>query len=98
MERRISEAKRKFLSGESRKWVELGLITEGQRGGILESYTVSNSLPAAVLTLGVSMIGVGILSFIAANWQALPIWTRVAVIIGAYLASVVSAYLMETRG
>ncbi|MDR3255898.1 MAG: DUF2157 domain-containing protein [Synergistaceae bacterium] len=98
MERRVSEAKRRFLADESRDWVERGLISESQRGGILECYTVARRLPAIVLTLGVSMIGIGILCFIAANWRGIPDWLKIALIVGSYMASAGGAYGFETRG
>jgi hypothetical protein len=51
-----------------------------------------------VLALGVSMIGIGVLCFIAANWQVLPSWLKIVMIIGSYLASVAAAYSLERRG
>jgi uncharacterized membrane protein len=98
VEHKISEATRRFLSDESRAWVDGGLISEGQRNGILESYIVTKRLPAAVLTLGVLMIGIGLLSFIAANWDVLPPEVKVVLIVGSYLSSVVVAYFFERRG
>ncbi|MDR1049344.1 MAG: DUF2157 domain-containing protein, partial [Synergistaceae bacterium] len=65
MERRVSKWKRRFLADESRLWVESGLISEAQRGGILEGYAGADSFPVSILTLGVTMIGLGVLSFIA---------------------------------
>ena len=98
MEHKISETTQRFLSDESRSWVDEGLISEGQRSAILESYVVTKRLPAVVLALGMVMIGIGLLSFIAANWDALPPWLKIAVIVGFYLASVAAAYCLERRG
>jgi uncharacterized membrane protein len=98
LERRISESKRQFLSDESQKWVEDGVISAAQRGGILGCYVVKKTLPTVVLTLGVCMIGTGVLTFIAANWQALPSWFKIALIIGSYASSVGGAYVFERRG
>ncbi|MDR3353564.1 MAG: DUF2157 domain-containing protein [Synergistaceae bacterium] len=94
----ISEAKRKFLSNETRAWADAGLITERQREDILGSYLVAKHLPAVVLSLGVAMIGIGILCFIAANWQVLPSWLKIVMIVGAYIGSVAAAYFLEVRG
>ena len=98
MDRTISRKRRQFLADESRLWVEQGLISEAQRGGILESYTSARTFPAAVLILGIAMVGLGVLSFIAANWNALPKEVKIVLIVGSYLASVVGAYLCERRG
>jgi uncharacterized membrane protein len=78
--------------------VDEGLISEGQRNAILQGYVVTMRLPAVILALGVTMIGIGLLSFIAANWNALPPWLRIAVIVGFYLGSVVVAYCFERKG
>jgi uncharacterized membrane protein len=86
------------LSDESQAWVEQGLISEAQRGDILGSYVVTKRLPVVVLALGVLMTGIGILSFIAANWQTLPPWIKVSLIVGGYLGSVVLAYCFERKG
>jgi uncharacterized membrane protein len=78
-------------------WVERGLISEAQRGGILESYVAAGSFPASVLALGVTMIGLGVLSFIAANWKVLPNAVKIALIVGSYATSVAGAYICERR-
>jgi uncharacterized membrane protein len=43
------------------------------------------------------MIGLGVLSFIAANWKILPDAVKIALIAGSYAASVAGAYLCEKR-
>ncbi|MDR3075882.1 MAG: DUF2157 domain-containing protein [Synergistaceae bacterium] len=97
MERKVSEAYRRFIADESSRWVEDGLITQEQRGGILAGYSVARRLPVVVLTLGVLMIGVGILLFIASNWQAIGRVFKIFLVVGAYLASVAGAYCLERR-
>jgi uncharacterized membrane protein len=98
MERGISETRRRFLSDESQKWVEQGIVSSEQRDGIMSCYFVARNLPTVVLSLGVAMIGIGVLLFIAANWQGIPAWCKIFLIVGLYIASVASAYLMETKG
>jgi uncharacterized membrane protein len=44
------------------------------------------------------MVGLGVLSFIAANWDALPKEVKIVLIVGSYLASAAGAYLCERRG
>lgn len=98
MDKKISDAKYKFLSGESEGWVEDGLISADVRGRILDRYEVSKQFPAIVLTLGIAMIGIGILSFIAANWQEIGRMFRIALVVAGYAGCVAAAYLSERRG
>ncbi|MDR0616986.1 MAG: DUF2157 domain-containing protein [Synergistaceae bacterium] len=98
MERRISESRRKFLSEESRLWVEDGLISGEARAGIMARYVSRSTLPEIVPLLGIAMIGLGVLSFIAANWRSIPDLLKVIMIIGAYLGCAGGAYALETKG
>jgi hypothetical protein len=98
LERKVSEAKHRFLSGESQKWVDEGIISAEQRGGILASYSAVKKLPVVVLTLGMTMIGAGVLMFIASNWQNIGRAFKIILIVGAYLASVLGAYKFERAG
>ena len=95
MERKVSEAYRRFIADESSRWVGDGLITQEQRSGILAGYSVARRLPAVILTLGFTMIGIGILLFIAANWQAIGRVFKIFLVVGAYFASVAGAYCLE---
>ncbi|GHV51032.1 hypothetical protein FACS1894216_04280 [Synergistales bacterium] len=94
---KISEAKRRFLADESADWVERSLISEEQREGILEGYAVTRRFPFVIVTLGLAMIGMGVLSFIAANWRYMPGWTKIALVVAAYIASVGGSYFCEKR-
>jgi uncharacterized membrane protein len=78
--------------------VEDGFISLDQRDSILGGYLVARRLPTVVLTLGVLMIGLGLLSFIAANWQDLSAWLKVSLIIVSYLTCVAAACMFEWRG
>ncbi|MDR0563501.1 MAG: DUF2157 domain-containing protein [Azoarcus sp.] len=97
MERSILESKYRFLSNESQIWVEQGVISAAQRDGIMGSYTVARYLSNVVLILGAAMVGIGILSIIAANWDDIPRLLKISLIIGLYLASILGAYVCEKR-
>jgi uncharacterized membrane protein len=86
------------LSDESRVWVESGIIPETARDAIMSGYAVARNLPMIVTTLGVVMVGIGVLSFIAANWDVIPPYFKVAIVVGAYILSVATAFLLEKRG
>jgi uncharacterized membrane protein len=97
LDRTLSHRRQRFLTDESRLWVERGQISEAQRSDILENYVPARTFPVAVLILGVAMIGLGVLSFVAANWRVLPKEMKIALIAGSYLVSVAGAYLCERR-
>jgi uncharacterized membrane protein len=98
LERKISEAKRKFIADESSKWVDDGIISAETRGGILSSYVAVRRLPAVIWALGLTMIGLGVLSFIAANWNVLDRIVKLVMIVGLYAASVAAACHFERKG
>jgi uncharacterized membrane protein len=98
VEQKISESRHRFLETESSRWVDDGFISLDQRDSILGGYLVVRRLPTVVLTLGVLMIGLGLLSFIAANWQDLSAWLKVSLIIVSYLICVTAACMFEWRG
>ncbi|MDR1508842.1 MAG: DUF2157 domain-containing protein [Synergistaceae bacterium] len=98
MERKISTAKHQFLREESSRWVEEGIISPEIRDGIMSGYASAKQLPAVIWALGVTMIGLGVLSFIAANWDALGRFVKITLIVGLYAASVAAAYFCEIKG
>ncbi|MDR3163981.1 MAG: DUF2157 domain-containing protein [Synergistaceae bacterium] len=98
MERKISEAKRRFIANESNDWVARGLITDQQRGVILDSYAAVRRSPMVIVALGILLIGIGVLSFIAANWRFMSGWLKIALLTGSYIASVTAACFLERRG
>lgn len=98
MDKKISDAKYKFLVGESEAWLDEGLISAEARGEILGRYEVSRQLPTVVLTLGIAMIGIGLLSFIAANWQEIGRLLKIVMIIAGYAGCVLAAWQADRRG
>jgi uncharacterized membrane protein len=87
----------RFLTREAESWVENGLITEAERRGIMDSYLVTGNLFTIMLPLGVAMLGLGLLCFIAANWDSLPAPVKIALIIGSYVAAVGGALVSEQK-
>ncbi|MBH8584772.1 MULTISPECIES: DUF2157 domain-containing protein [Thermoactinomyces] len=72
----ISSSKYQWLQMELSRFEEAGIIDSSQVQQILSSYEVKGKGSAGfiriLLILGSVLIGVGILSFIAGNWEALP--------------------------
>ncbi len=82
----------RFLQRELATWVEEGIVTQDQHDRISARYTVSRPYGAITRTLGGAMIGLGVLSFIAANWDAIGDATKIAGAIAGYLALAFSAF------
>jgi uncharacterized membrane protein len=61
-------------------------------------YIQARRFPEIVPLLGLSMIGLGVLSFIAANWRYIPALLKVALIICSYLGCVAGAFFLERKG
>jgi uncharacterized membrane protein len=78
--------------------VDDGIISAETRDGILASYISTRKLPAVIWALGLSMIGLGILSFIAANWEYLGRFLKIVLIVGLYAGSVTGACICERKG
>jgi uncharacterized membrane protein len=72
---------RKWLEKEGRRWLELQIITQEQLEQILKLYP-SKKFGIGVLPIfGGLLVGLGVLTFVAANWQEIPQWFRLGLII-----------------
>ncbi|KIL38629.1 hypothetical protein SD70_25415 [Gordoniibacillus kamchatkensis] len=79
---------RHFVQTEGRRWVEQGIITPEQHQQIMELYGEKKRAAGLLPLLGGLLVGLGILSFTAANWQGMPQLMRllllIAVMAGCY--------------
>jgi len=86
-----------WLKKETETWVGKGIVTVDQAGRIMELYPEDNRnrLISALLVLGAILLGAGIILFFASNWEYIPKWVRVGIIIAAmasfYLSSCLAA-------
>lgn len=73
MKRQISKANFSLVSTELENYESNGLITGEQKNDILEIYDVKGGLNfiRVVVTIGALLVGLGILSFIASNWDGI---------------------------
>ena len=84
---------RSRLEKESSFWVESGWLSLEARERILGHYPESRSslLIRSVAAIGILLLTVGIISFFAANWQAMPKIVRLAVLFlflwGSYMSA-----------
>ncbi|MFH1208778.1 MAG: DUF2157 domain-containing protein [Candidatus Omnitrophota bacterium] len=82
----IEESRKGWFLEEVRKWVKRGFIFPFTFRALLENYGLQSELPAfpgaqkkdpqslvrAILVIGAVLVGLGIILFIAANWQKFP--------------------------
>ncbi len=89
--------KQKWILQEASRWKEEGIITDGQLEQIRSRYPErpkANALPlfAAIL------IGLGVLTFVASNWQELGAFVKMAIIFAAMTASYAGGDILRKRG
>jgi uncharacterized membrane protein len=72
---------RKLIEIEGQRWVELGIVTPVQYKQILKLYTERDHAIGLVPLLGSILLGLGLLSFIAANWQGISEVFRLIIIL-----------------
>lgn len=71
---------RKWLMNEGPKWVKQNIISDRQFEQILAQYDHKQQGLSILTVLGSILIGLGILSFIAANWQEIPQLLRLGLV------------------
>ena len=83
---------RRQLRREADLWAQEGLIDRTTHDRIATRYQFSaldvesrNSLVTLLMGLGCVLIGIGVLTFVAANWQQLAREWRVVVLLGAFI-------------
>ena len=82
-----------FLLRELELWRDLDLISDGQADQIRGLYAQRpGQLERMLLGVGGALVGLGALSFVAANWMDLSRSLRVLIIVGAYISSLVTAW------
>lgn len=97
---------RERLRGELAEWEAEGLVTREQAGALEARYALgelsrerAGRLLATIYTIGAILVGCGVISFVAANWQALPKLVRAALVLAAMLGAHAGGYwLWRVRG
>ncbi|GAA4367981.1 hypothetical protein GCM10023185_40270 [Hymenobacter saemangeumensis] len=78
---------RKFIETDGPQWVEEGIISPEQYARLLGRYPEQERAIGLLPLLGGLLVGLGILSLVAANWQALPELLRLAILLFTLLAA-----------
>src|SRR5690349_1622782 len=79
---------RKLLETEGPAWVQKGIISPEQHQQLLALYPEDKNAIGLLPLLGSMLVGLSALSLVAANWQGLPEFVR----LGLLLLSMVGAY------
>jgi uncharacterized membrane protein len=84
---------RRQLRREADLWAQEGLIDRTTHDRLAQRYQFSaldvesrNSLITLLIGLGCVLIGIGVLTFVSANWQQLAREWRVGILLGAFIA------------
>ena len=78
---------RKFIETEGPRWVAEGIITAEQQVRLLRLYPEQERAIGLLPLLGGLLLGLGVLSLVAANWQDLPELVRLAILLFTLLAA-----------
>lgn len=72
-----------WLIKETKRWVSSGIITGDQADQIIGLYPAENKnrLISVLLLLGAILLGTGIILFFASNWQYIPKWGKISLVI-----------------
>ncbi|SDH23251.1 DUF2157 domain-containing protein [Desulfosporosinus hippei] len=97
MKRQITKANFSLISKELGYFESSGLITEEQRLGILETYDVKSgpNFIRVVVTIGAILVGLGILSFIASNWDGISHLSKLLIIFGVFCGVNLAGYRLS---
>ncbi|KJS16919.1 MAG: hypothetical protein VR69_07000 [Peptococcaceae bacterium BRH_c4b] len=88
-----------WLKKETDLWVEKEIISREQAGQIVALYPQDNKnrLISILLILGAILLGAGIILFFASNWQYLPKWLKVGLVIVPLISFHISSQLMHSK-
>lgn len=97
MSRPISKANFSLVTTELQHYENEGLITGEQKNKILEIYEIQGGLNfiRVVVTIGAILVGLGILSFIASNWNGISPLGKLLIIFGVFGGVNLGGYLLS---
>ncbi len=97
---------RKILKDELPQWLQEGIVPEATAQQLSARYQLdevrkesSRLLAAVIFTLGGLLLGGGLISFVAANWEEIPMFVQVALLFVMLLTFHLAGYwLWHTKG
>jgi uncharacterized membrane protein len=72
---------RKIIETGGHRWVELGVVSSEQYGQIMSLYSEKKHAVGLIPILGSILLGLGLISFIAANWHGIPEVLRLSMLL-----------------
>lgn len=88
------------LKSDSQRWIDKGIIDKAAADAILsdvESHKKGYSFSSIVILLGLVCLGFAAMTFVAANWDAMPKYGRVLLLLAALWASYIAAIYANKR-
>lgn len=88
------------LKKELPKWVEEGLVAPDKAPLILERVAAGSSRHSLAMMfgiLGAILLGIGVITFFGANWQAMPKLLKLIVLFGSMWAAFIAAGVAKAR-
>ena len=97
MKRQIGKANFTLVSTELEHYESNGFITGKQKNEILEIYEIKGGLNfiRVVVTIGAILVGLGILSFIASNWDGISHLVKLLIIFGVFGGVNIAGYMLS---
>jgi uncharacterized membrane protein len=100
----VSDKFRHQLRREAEVWQDEGLIDAGQYQQLAQRYqftqldtTARNRFVAILVGLGSVLIGLGVITFVAANWQELPRAVKVMLLLSLFIGVNVAGFYFWRR-
>jgi uncharacterized membrane protein len=100
-----SDRFRHELKAEVRQWVEEGLINDQQVDQLVDRYQLNqidaaakNRFVGILVGLGCLLIGLGVITFVAANWQGLGRPVKLGLLTTLFLSSNLGGFYLWQRG
>jgi uncharacterized membrane protein len=99
----MAETFQEQLPREVAAWQEERLISEGQARALLARYGLvegelearRSGLVTALAFLGALLVGIGVITFLAANWAFVPGWSKLLLIFAAVILAYGTGYWMR---
>ncbi|TDF97704.1 DUF2157 domain-containing protein [Paenibacillus piri] len=89
---------KKWVEHEGLRWVERGIVTREQYEQIVGLYEDKKHAIGILPLLGAILVGLGILSFVAANWQDIPQLARLILIATVMAAFYTGGEMLLRKG
>jgi uncharacterized membrane protein len=88
-----------WLKKETDLWIEKEIISRKQAGQIMALYPQDNKnrLISILLILGAILLGAGTIMFFASNWQYIPKWLKVLLVIVPLISFYISSQLIHSK-